>query len=126
MAFDQRSFSESRDEVLACWLAPPKSACVAVSHDAIAGYGVVRQCRSDWKIGGLSAIDDRTAAALIQHLAASTDRSIFLDVPDSRQQFIGFLLDSDLRPAFETTRMYLGKPLSLAPELFGVMTLELG
>lgn len=125
-AFDRRSFPESRDGFLARWLVPPHLARVAVSHDAVTGYGVVRQCRSGWKIGGLSAIDDRTAAALVQHLAASADGNIFIDVPASRQQFIGFLLDSGLRPGFETTRMYLGNPIPLAPELFGVTTLELG
>ncbi|CAH1650982.1 GCN5-related N-acetyltransferase [Hyphomicrobiales bacterium] len=125
-AFDRKSFPESRAGFLARWLVPPHLAYVAVSHEAVTGYGIARQCRSGWKIGGLSAIDDRTAAALVRHLAASADGDIFIDVPASRQQFIGFLLDSGLRPGFETTRMYLGNPIPLAPELFGVTTLELG
>lgn len=126
MAFDRRSFPESRDRFLARWLMPPHLARVAVSNGAVTGYGVMRKCRSGWKIGGLSAIDDGTAAALVQHLAASADGDIFIDVPAPRQQLIGFLLGSGLRPGFETTRMYLGKPIPLAPELFGVTTLELG
>ncbi|CAH1653475.1 MULTISPECIES: GNAT family N-acetyltransferase [unclassified Chelatococcus] len=126
MAFDRRIFPEPRDRFLACWLLPPHLACVAVSHDVVTGYGVARQCRSGWKIGGLSAIDDRAAAALVRHLAAAVDGDIFIDVPASRKPFIGFLLDSGLRPGFETTRMYLGNPIPLAPEVFGVTTLELG
>ncbi|HEV7258651.1 MAG TPA: GNAT family N-acetyltransferase [Bosea sp. (in: a-proteobacteria)] len=126
LAFDRRSFPEARDRFLARWLAPPNLACVAVSAEAVTGYGVMRKCRSGWKIGGLSAIDDRTAASLVQHLAASADGDIFIDVPTARQQFIDFLSESGLRPGFETTRMYLGKQIPLAPELFGVTTLELG
>jgi len=125
-AFDRRSFPESRDRFLANWLAPPHRAFVAVSDDIVTGYGVMRACRSGWKIGGLSAIDDRTAAALFQKLAASADGDVFIDVPAARQQFINVLLDAGLRPGFETTRMYFGEPIPLAPELFGVTTLELG
>lgn len=126
MAFDRRSFPESRDGFLARWLMPPHFACVAVSEGTVTGYGVMRECRSGWKIGGLLAIDDGTAAALVQHLAASVEGEVFIDVPAARQRFMDLLLVSGLRPGFETTRMYLGKPIPLAPELFGVTTLELG
>lgn len=126
LAFDRRSFPESRDGFLARWLMTPHFACVAVSKGTVTGYGVMRQCRSGWKIGGLLAIDDGTAAALVQHLAASVEGEVFIDVPAARQRFMDFLLVSGLRPGFETTRMYLGKPIPLAPELFGVTTLELG
>jgi ribosomal protein S18 acetylase RimI-like enzyme len=126
MAFDRRSFQETRDRFLGHWLMPPHLARVAVSDGAIKGYGVMRECRSGWKIGGLSAIDDETASALVQHLAASAAGNVFIDVPAAREQFIGLLLNSGLKPGFETTRMYLGRQLPLAPELFGVTTLELG
>ena len=126
MALDRKSFPEQRDGFLTRWLAPPHLARVAVSDGAVTGYGVARQCRSGWKIGGLSAIDDRTAAALVQHLAAAADDDIFIDVPASRQEFIGVLRDAGLQPGFETTRMYRGDPIPLAPTLFGVTTLELG
>ncbi|MBS7703249.1 GNAT family N-acetyltransferase [Chelatococcus asaccharovorans] len=126
LTFDRRSFPEQRDGFLARWLAPPHLACVAAAHDAVTGYGVARRCRSGWKIGGLTAIDDRTAAALVQHLAVSVDGDIFIDVPAARQAFIGFLLNAGLRPGFETTRMYRGNPIPLAPALYGVTTLELG
>lgn len=126
MAFDRRSFPESRDGFLARWLMPPHRSRVAVSNGTITGYGVMRECRSGWKIGGLLAIDDATAAALVQDLAASVEGDVFIDVPAARQRFVNLLLDSGLRPGFETTRMYLGEPLHLAPELFGITTLELG
>lgn len=126
MAFDRRSFPESRDGFLTRWLAPPQLARVATSDGAVTGYGVMRQCRAGWKIGGLSAVDDGTAAALAQDLASSVKDEVFIDVPAVRQRFVDLLAEAGLRPGFETTRMYLGTPIPLAPELFGVTTLELG
>lgn len=126
MAFDRRSFPEPRDGFLARWLMPPHLACATVSEGRVTGYGVMRECRVGWKIGGLSALDEETAAALVRQLAASAAGEVFIDVPAARQGFIDLLLASGLRPGFETTRMYLGEPIPLAPELFGVTTLELG
>jgi len=126
MAFDRRNFPEARAGFLARWLTPPHRASAAFSNGTVTGYGVMRECRSGWKIGGLQAIDEETAAALVQHLAASVEGDVFIDVPVARQRFADLLLNSGLRPGFETTRMYLGKPFHLAPELFGVTTLELG
>lgn len=126
MAFDRGSFPEARETFLARWLMPPHLACVATSDGAVTGYGVMRECRVGWKIGGLSAVDDGTAAALIQHLGSSVESDVYIDVPAARQRFMDLLMDSGLRPGFETTRMYLGNPIALAPELFGVTTLELG
>ncbi|SFI71547.1 hypothetical protein SAMN05216304_103269 [Bosea sp. OK403] len=126
MAFDRRSFPESREAFLARWLATPHLACVATSQGVVTGYGVIRKCRVGWKIGGLSALDDATAAALVAHLASSVEGEVFIDVPAARQQFIDLLTDAGLRPGFETTRMYRGEPIPLASEVFGVTTLELG
>ncbi|CAN7632856.1 GNAT family N-acetyltransferase [Bosea sp. LjRoot9] len=126
MAFDRRSFPEPREAFLGRWLMPPHSARVVTSQGAVTGYGVMRKCRAGWKIGGLSALDDATAVALVSHLASSVEGEVFIDVPAARQQFIDLLTDAGLRPGFQTTRMYRGKPIPLAPELFGVTTLELG
>lgn len=126
MAFDRRGFPEARETFLAHWLMPPHHACVATSDGATTGYGVMRKCRSGWKIGALSAVDDATAAALVQHLGSPVEGDVYIDVPAARQRFIDTLADAGLRPGFETTRMYLGRPFPLAPEVFGVTTLELG
>ncbi|MGO4738484.1 GNAT family N-acetyltransferase [Bosea sp. 2KB_26] len=126
MAFDRRSFPETREPFLTHWLMPPHHACVATSDGAVTGYGVMRKCRSGWKIGGLSAVDDATAATLVQHLGSFAEGDVHIDVPAARQRFIDMLVDGGLRPGFETTRMYLGRPFPLPPELFGVTTLELG
>ncbi|WP_131857220.1 GNAT family N-acetyltransferase [Bosea sp. BK604] len=126
MAFDRRSFPEPRVGFLTRWLGPPHVACAARAEGRVTGYGVMRKCRAGWKIGGLSAVDEGTAAALVRQLAASAEGEVFIDVPAARERFMDLLLRSGLRPGFETTRMYLGEPIPLAPELFGVTTLELG
>lgn len=126
VAFDRRSFPEARDAFLEHWLTPPHVVRIAVSGARIFGYGVMRKCRAGWKIGGLSATDEETAVALASSLASVADGDVFIDVPATRHRFIEFLTGSGLEPGFETTRMYLGGAIPLAPELFGVTTLELG
>lgn len=126
MAFDRRSFPAARDTFLTRWLTPPHRACVAISHGSVTGYGVIRTCRAGWKIGGLSALDDATAAALVRRLASTVDGEVYLDVPAARQSFMDYLMACGLQPGFETTRMYQGAPIPLAPELYGVTSLELG
>ena len=126
MAFDRRSFPETRETFLTHWLMPPHHARVAISDGAVTGYGVMRKCRSGWKIGALTAVEDATATALVQNLGSSAEGDLHIDVPAARQRFIDTLVGAGLRPGFETTRMYLGTPFPLAPELFGVTTLELG
>lgn len=126
IAFDRRGFPAAREAFLARWLSPPHRVCVASADGAVTGYGVMRQCRVGWKIGALFAADDDTAAALMRQLGSSAEGEVYVDVPAARQRFIDLLLAAGLRPGFETTRMYRGEPLPLAPELFGVTTLELG
>lgn len=126
IAFDRKSFPERRDAFLAGWLAPPHCMRVAISDGAVSGYGVMRRCRTGWKIGGLSAVDSGVAAALVRSLGSLANDDVYIDVPATQQQFIDFLMEAGLRPGFETTRMYKGNMIPLAPELFGVTTLELG
>jgi ribosomal protein S18 acetylase RimI-like enzyme len=125
-AFDRRTFPETRQAFLEKWLAPPHVVKVARSNGQVAGYGVMRQCGIGWKVGGLSAIDPATAAAILVALAHATTDEVFIDVPELRTDFIGVLGASGLVPGFETTRMYHGGTIPLAAELYGVTTLELG
>lgn len=126
IAFDRRTFPERREAFLKCWLAPPNRLCVAVSEEGVTGYGVMRACRTGWKVGSLSAIDEITAAALFHSLASQVDQEVFIDVPLQRSGFMDFLTTSGLAAGFETTRMYRGGMIALSPELFGITSLELG
>ncbi len=126
-ALDSRTFPAARTAFLRRWLAPPHIVRVVQSASGrVTGYGVARRCRTGWKIGGLSAVDDATALLLVEALAADIDDDLYIDVPAPRKAFIDALTARGLTPGFETTRMYAGGLIPLAPELFGVTTLELG
>lgn len=126
-AFDRHGFPEERDGFLEHWLSPPHILrCATSAGGRVSGYGVMRQCRTGWKIGGLLADDDATAAALVGALASDVEDEIYIDVPAERQDFIGFLTECGFSPGFETTRMYAGGTIPLSPRLFGVTSLELG
>lgn len=125
-AFDLSAFPAPREAFLARWLAPPHLALMVDAAGEVRGYGVMRRCRDGFKIGALVAADLATAKGLFATLAASIDENVYIDVPAPRTQFTEFLVASGLRSGFETTRMYLGEPKPLSPNLFGVTTLELG
>lgn len=126
IAFDRRAFPEPREAFLKKWLAPPHVVKVARENGQVTGYGVMRRCGVGWKIGGLSAVDSSTAAAILAALASETTDAVFIDVPEARRDFIDVLHASGLAPGFETTRMYHGGAIPLPAELYGVTTLELG
>ena len=126
IAFDRRTFPEPRQAFLERWLAPTHVVKVARRGGKLTGYGVLRRCGTGCKIGGLSAVDQLTAAAILSVLTVETIGEVFIDVPDARKDFIDLLRGSGLAPGFETTRMYRGGTIPLAAELYGVTTLELG
>lgn len=126
VAFDRRTFPEPRQAFLGKWFSPPHVVKVARENGEVTGCGVMRRCGTGWKIGGLTAVDQPTAVAILSALAAETTGEIFIDVPELRAGFIGVLRASGMTRGFETTRMYHGGTIPLAAELYGVTTLELG
>ena len=97
--------------------------------DAVAGYGVLRACRSGWKVGPLFATDTNGAIALLAALSARAGPAgeIHLDVPQPNEAFVRYLTGAGFVPGFETTRMYRGpRPAVGAATVFAVTTLELG
>ena len=94
----------------------------------LAGWGVIRPCRTGRKIGPLVA-DDRAAAEVVLSalLAGAGGGEIFLDVPGVNRDAVALAQDLGLAPVFETARMYTGAipPLRLE-RIFGVTSFELG
>ena len=94
----------------------------------LAGWGVIRPCRTGRKIGPLVA-DDRAAAEIVLSalLSAAGGGEIFLDVPGINRDAVALAQDLGLAPVFETARMYTGAipPLRLE-RIFGVTSFELG
>ena len=94
----------------------------------LAGWGVIRPCRTGHKIGPLVADDRATAEAILSALLASAGGGeIFLDVPAVNRDAIALARDWGLAPVFETARMYTGPipPLRI-DRVFGVTSFELG
>jgi len=130
-AYDKLFFPEDRREFMRCWLDQPQSTALGVMdrNGRLAGYGVVRSCRSGYKIGPLFSDSVALAEQLFLALRAHTPEgaSLFLDVPEVNPAAIDLAKRHKMTAAFETVRMYTGKIPELAlSRLFGVTTFELG
>jgi GNAT superfamily N-acetyltransferase len=128
-ASDATVFPAARPAFLRAWVGASGHFGRALMRDGeLAGWGVIRPCRSGRKIGPLVA-DDRAAAEAVLSalLADASGGEIFLDVPGINRDAVALARDLGLAPAFETARMYTGPipPLRLE-RVFGVTTFELG
>src|SRR5690606_25019825 len=124
-----RHFPAARDSFVRNWVAAPRTAMIAICDGAVAGYGVIRACRTGFKIGPLFAEDEAIARDLFVALCAGTGGTVAvsLDTPDANPGAIRLEEDFGLDPVFETARMYRG-PAPALPHgsVFGVTTVELG
>jgi GNAT superfamily N-acetyltransferase len=128
-AYDRAFFPAPREIFLRCWLKDDARKSLAVVEDgAVRAYGVIRACRSGFKIGPLFAEGEREADLLFRALAAQAGGAeIFLDLPEPNEAAIRLAARHNLSPVFETARMYRGE----APDLplsrtYGISTFELG
>jgi ribosomal protein S18 acetylase RimI-like enzyme len=129
-AYDRQFFPESRSAFLKCWINQPESTALGIrAGGSLAGYGVIRQCRSGHKIGPLFADDPELAERLFLALKASIpgNAPVFLDIPAVNPAAISLAERHQMLPSFETARMYRGEdPRLPLDRLFGVTTFELG
>jgi GNAT superfamily N-acetyltransferase len=128
-AYDATVFPAPRSAFLRGWVSTPAHVGRALVRDGrLAGWGVIRPCRTGRKIGPLVA-DDRAAAEIVLQalLSAAGGGEIFLDVPGTNHDAIALAQGLGLAPVFETARMYTGAipPLRLE-RVFGVTSFELG
>jgi GNAT superfamily N-acetyltransferase len=129
-AYDRPFFPADRTDFLRTWIAQSDAyAMGCVAGGELQGYGVIRRCRSGWKIGPLFADGEAIAEALFAALAAKAGAGepVFLDIPEPNAAAVALTRRQGMRMVFETARMYTG----VAPEvplerLFGVTTFELG
>jgi GNAT superfamily N-acetyltransferase len=127
-ADDATVFPARRSGFLRAWINTSGHVGRALLRDGrLAAWGVIRPCRTGYKIGPLVA-DDRTAAeTIVRALLASADGEVFLDVPAVNREAIALAEALGLKPVFETARMYTGAipPLRI-DRVFGVTSFELG
>lgn len=129
-AYDKPFFPDSRVEFLRRWIDRPQSVALGMlrNHE-LAGYGVLRVCRSGYKIGPLFADSPELAEVLFLALKAhaSEGSPIFLDTPETNTAALDLVSQHKMTAAFETARMYKeGSPDLPMNRLFGVTTFELG
>ena len=128
-ADDATVFPAPRPAFLRAWIDTSGHIGRALVRDGkLAAWGVIRPCRTGWKIGPLVA-DDRAAAEAVftALVSAAGGGDVFLDVPDVNREAVALAQSHGLAPVFETARMYTGpiRPLRLE-RVFGVTTFELG
>lgn len=129
-AYDQPFFPENRTRFLKSWLNQPERIALGVMHKGrLSGYGMVRACRSGYKIGPLFADSPELAESLFVSLKAGVkpEKPIYLDVPEMNRDAVVLAENHGMKLVFETARMYTGVfpdlPLN---RLFGVTSFELG
>jgi GNAT superfamily N-acetyltransferase len=127
--FDRHHFGFSREVFLRRWIRPEGGLALGfLDGDRIRGFGVVRPCRTGFKIGPLFAETPEVADALFVALSGHAGgESVFLDVPENHPAALELGRRHQLTESFGCARMYHGP----APELpwnqiYGVTTFELG
>lgn len=127
---DRRFFPEERDAFVESWVSRPGTIALGIrAKKTLAGYGVLRPCRSGYKIGPLFAPDADAAKALLETLRGHAEKGapIYLDVPDINPEAIALAEEHHMKVVFETARMYNRTPPDLPiNEIFGITTFELG
>ena len=127
--YDGQLFSAARPQFLTQWLDQPEGAAfVALEGGRVRGYGVLRACRSGYKIGPLFADDANIADDLYRALAArAPGEAVFLDVPEPNGHAMALATRHGMTSVFETARMYTKSPPAIPVDrVFGVTSFELG
>lgn len=129
-AYDRAFFPADRESFLSAWLDQPERVALGLKPDeALEGFGVIRGCRSGYKIGPLYGDSPDGAERLFQALCARVEpgQPVYLDTPEPNREAVALAERHGMQPVFETARMYTES----APELpldrwFGVTSFELG
>jgi hypothetical protein len=128
--YDTALFPVSRPGFLTQWINQPGSSAFAALQDGdITGYGVIRRCRTGYKIGPLFADSKVVAKKLIITLQNSVPPGelFYLDIPDVNQGAMELTGEFQMRRVFETARMYSRSfPKIDLNRVFGVTSFELG
>lgn len=129
-AYDHPFFPDTRSTLMQAWINQPESIALGfIEEGRLAGYGVIRRCRSGYKIGPLFADTADIAEVLFMSLQAQAKKQepLFLDVPEVNMGAVELAGRHNMQPVFETAKMYTSEipklPLS---RIFGVTSFEVG
>lgn len=128
--YDAQFFPTPRPQFLSLWIQQPKSLAIGfVDNSRLKGYGVIRRCRTGFKVGPLFADNEKIAEKLFKTLRAFVGKNapVFLDVPQVNKVAVRLAEKYQMKPMFETARMYTKEQPNLPlSKIFGVTTFELG
>lgn len=128
--YDTKLFPTKRSTFLKLWIKQPEALAVGfVDKNKILGYGMVRKCRTGYKIGPLLADSETIANSLFQKMRSfvGANAPIFLDTPEVNKTAVQLAESYKMKPMFETARMYTKEAPKLdIKKIFGVTTFELG
>lgn len=129
-AFDRQCFPAPRGRFLKSWIGggSSRTALAIIDDGAIAGYGVIRDCREGAKIGPLFANTPDMAEALFHALAAARPGAlIIIDCPITNTEAVALAERHGFSQSFETARMYRGAAPAMDMALqYGITSFELG
>ncbi len=129
-AYDAAFFPEDRANFIESWISQPGTHALGIlKAGELAGYGVIRPCRTGYKIGPLFADDADKAEALFGALKSKVgaNDAIFLDVPAVNPDAVALAERHDMAMSFETARMYTGEiPEISVDRTYGVTSFEIG
>ncbi len=129
-AYDRAFFPDDRSGFLKSWLSQPASVSLGVMEkQQLRGYGMIRQCRSGYKIGPLFADAPEPAEMLFHALCAKVNpgRPVYLDTPEPNAAAVALAEKHGMEMVFETARMYTRKfPDLPVRKIFSVTSFELG
>lgn len=131
LSWEKELFPSERSTFLSKWLLANSKSRISLAYwdkDRLQGYGTIRQCVEGHKIGPLFADNSEIADALLQALVTKAKSGkVILDVPERNEEAIQLAERYNLKPVFETARMYLGQPPKTnIQRIFGITTFELG
>lgn len=127
IAYDAALFPAPREVFMRAWLSHHGAA--VVESGELKGFGVIRPCRSGWKVGPLLADSPDIARRLFGALCVHVGEGgiVYLDTPQCHGAAVALAEAHGMSVVFETARMYRGqKPTIDTDRIFGVTTFELG
>lgn len=128
--YDSDCFPAPRSQFLKCWLnGSERTSLGYVDNGQIKGYGVIRKCRTWYKIGPLFADNAEIAESLLQGLSSSVIKGseIGLDIPEVNSAALKLAAKHGLIEAFRLGRMYTKtSPKINLQKIFSVTSYELG
>lgn len=128
VSYDTKMFGANRSKFIIKWINQDQSRALGfLSGDDLGGYGVIRPCKTGFKIGPLFAENEQIAQELLWGLTRDlSGKTIFLDVPEPNSNVLVFAAKNNMKKVFETARMYNKDIPNLPTGIFGITTFELG